>query len=314
MTEPDSATRGGDVAGILARPAALALLCLLILVWGVNWPILKLALDYVPPLTFAVARLTLGGLCITAVLIVRGRFRVPGRHDLPVVLSIGIFQLAAFLAFIHLGLMHVEAGRAAILAYTTLIWVTPLAVLFLGERLTPLKTIGLLCGLGGVFVLFNPLGFDWSSRSLLVGNGFLIAGALAWALCILHVRAHPFRLSPLQLTPWQMLVAIVPLAVLAFLWEADTKIVWSATLWGALAYNGALATGFALWAWLSINRALPAITTSIGSLGVPVVGLLASALWLNETITATNGIGLLLISTGLALIMIDTLRDGRKAP
>jgi drug/metabolite transporter (DMT)-like permease len=96
--------------------------------------------------------------------------------------------------------MHVEAGRAAILAYTTLIWVTPLAVLFLGERLTPLKTIGLLCGLGGVFVLFNPLGFDWSSRSLLVGNGFLIAGALAWALCILHVRAHPFRLSPLQLT------------------------------------------------------------------------------------------------------------------
>lgn len=314
MTEPKSATRDGDVAGVIGRPAALALLCMLVLVWGVNWPILKLALDYVPPLTFAVARLTLGGLCITAVLIARRRFRVPGRHDLPVVLSIGIFQLAAFLAFIHLGLVHVEAGRAAILSYTTLIWVTPLAVLFLGERLTPLKTIGLLCGLGGVLVLFNPVGFDWSSRSLLIGNGFLIAGALAWALCILHVRAHPFRLSPLQLTPWQMLVAIVPLAVLASLWEADARIVWSATLWGALAYNGALATGFALWAWLSINRALPAITTSIGSLGVPVVGLLASAVWLGEAVTATTGTGLLLISAGLALIIIETVRDGGAAP
>jgi drug/metabolite transporter (DMT)-like permease len=310
----EGAIPGNDGAGVIRQPAALALLCVLILVWGVNWPILKLALDYVPPLTFAVARLTLGGLCITAVLIARGRFRMPSRQDLPVVLSIGIFQLAAFLAFIHLGLMHVEAGRAAILAYTTLIWVTPLAVLFLGERLTLLKTIGLFCGLGGVFVLFNPVGFDWSSRSLLLGNGFLIAGALAWALCILHVRVHPFRLSPLQLTPWQMLVAIVPLAVLAFFWEADTRIVWSATLWGALAYNGALATGFALWAWVSINRALPAITTAIGSLGVPVVGLLASAVWLGETITATSGAGLLLISSGLALIMIDTVHDGGEAP
>jgi len=314
MTEPESATRSGDGAEIIARPAALALLCMLILIWGVNWPILKLALDYVPPLTFAVARLTLGGLCITAILIARRRFRVPSRHDLPVVLSIGILQLAAFLAFIHLGLMHVAAGRAAILSYTTLIWVTPLAVMFLGERLTPLKTFGLLCGLGGVFVLFNPAGFDWSSRSLLLGNGFLIAGALAWAICILHVRVHPFRLSPLQLTPWQMLVAIVPLAVMASIWEADTKIVWSATLWCALAYNGALATGFALWAWLSVNRALPAITTAIGSLGVPVVGLIASAVWLGESITATSGTGLLLISAGLTLIMIETAPEGRKAP
>jgi drug/metabolite transporter (DMT)-like permease len=165
-----------------------------------------------------------------------------------------------------------------------------------------------------VFVLFNPAGFDWSSRSLLLGNGFLIAGALAWAICILHVRVHPFRLSPLQLTPWQMLVAIVPLAVMASIWEADTKIVWSATLWCALAYNGALATGFALWAWLSVNRALPAITTAIGSLGVPVVGLIASAVWLGESITATSGTGLLLISAGLTLIMIETAPEGRKAP
>jgi len=309
MTKQECATSGSEGNGVITRPAALALLCILILIWGVNWPIMKLALEYIPPLTFAAARLALGGLCIMAILVARRRFRLPSRHDLPVVFSIGIFQLAAFLAFIHLGLMHVEAGRAAILSYTTLIWVTPLAILFLGERLTPLNSTGLLCGLGGVFVLFNPGGFDWSNRSLLLGNGFLIAAALAWAICILHVRVHSFRLSPLQLTPWQMLVAIIPLAIMASIWEADTKIVWSATLWGAFAYNGALATGFALWAWLTVNRALPAITSAIGSLGVPVVGLIASALWLGEPITATSGIGLLLISAGLTLIMIETAKE-----
>jgi drug/metabolite transporter (DMT)-like permease len=82
----------------------------------------------------------------------------------------------------------------------------------------------------------------------------------------------------------------------------------------ALAYNGALATGFALWAWLSLNRAMPAITSAMGALGVPVVGLLASAVWLGEAINATSAAGLVLISIGLALIMIDTLRRPARRP
>ena len=297
---------GESGAHIVHPRVALALLCAVIVVWGVNWPIMKLALDYIPPLTFAVARLVLGGLCLTAVLIARRSFRVPGRQDLPIVFSIGIFQLAAFLGFVHLGLLQVEAGRAVILCYTTLIWVTPLAILFLGERLTGLKTLGLLCGLGGIFALFNPAGFDWSDRSVLWGNGFLIAGALAWAICILHVRVHPFRLSPLQLAPWQMLVATPPLAILAAVWEADATIAWSAPLGAALAFNGALATGFALWAWLTVTRALPAITSSIGSLGVPVVGLASSALFLGESITIATGVGFILVLAGLAMISIET--------
>jgi drug/metabolite transporter (DMT)-like permease len=291
---------------------ALVLLGMVILVWGMNWPIMKLALNYVPPLTFAVARLVLGGVCLTAVLVARGRFRAPNGQDMPLVLSIGLFQLAAFLGFVHLGLMQVEAGRAVVLCYTTLIWVTPMAVLFLGERLTIMKSLGILFGLGGMFVLFNPSAFDWSDGAILLGNGFLIAGAVAWAICILHVRVHPFRLSPLQLAPWQMLVAIPPLALLAVIWEADATITWSATLWGALAFNGVLATGFALWAWLTLTRALPAITSSIGSLGVPVVGLAASALVLGETITLITGTGFALILAGLALISIETA-FGRRA-
>ena len=75
-------TPGGSGAHIVHPRVALALLGAVILVWGVNWPIMKLALDYIPPLTFAVARLVLGGLCLTAVLIARRSFRVPGRQDL----------------------------------------------------------------------------------------------------------------------------------------------------------------------------------------------------------------------------------------
>ncbi len=321
MTEPDrprpdrqpppsprNGTDGDHGAAIIARPVALALLMAVIIIWGVNWPIMKLTLANIPPLTFAVARLVLGGLCLVLVLIAQRRFRVPGREDFPIILSVGLLQLAAFLAFIHVGLMWVEAGRAAILSYTTMIWVTPLAVIFLGERLTRRKIAGLACGLGGIAALFNPLGFDWTDARGLAGNAFMLAGAFSWAIAILHIRAHRFKLSPLQLAPWQMLVALVPLALLAFHQEAGSTINWTPTLLASLAYNGALATGFALWAWLSLNRAMPAITTAMGSLGVPVVGLLASAVWLGEAINVTSAAGLLLISIGLALIMIDTAR------
>ncbi|MDX1485293.1 MAG: DMT family transporter [Alphaproteobacteria bacterium] len=301
-----SASGQPAVAGVVARPMALALLILVIAVWGANWPIMKLTLASIPPLTFAVARLALGSLCLLAVLLALGRLRLPGRDDLPVVVTVGLLQLAGYLAFIHLGLVHVAAGRSAILGYTTMIWVAPLAAAFLGERLTRRKSAGLASGLGGVLALFNPVEFDWSDGNLLLGNGFLLAGALCWAISIVHVRAHRFRLTPLQLAPWQMAVGLVPLVAVAAYGEDPSAIDWSPGLAAALIYNGALATGFALWAWLSLNRALSAITTSMGSLGVPVVGLVTSALWLGEPISATTAAGLLLIVAGLALIASET--------
>ncbi len=76
-------------------------------------------------------------------------------------------------------------------------------------------------------------------------------------------------------------------------------------------YNGPIATGFAVWAWVSVNRALPAITTSIGSLGVPVVGVLASALVLDEALSVTNLLGLGFIVAGLAVVSLDTEPGGR---
>jgi drug/metabolite transporter (DMT)-like permease len=303
----DSATPGHG------RPnsPSLLLLAAIILVWGSNWPIMKIGLQSIPPLTFAAVRLGTGAVCLFAVLAVLGRLRLPERRDYPVIFSVGIIQMAVFLILVNLGLSRVDAGRSAILAYTTMLWVTPAAVLFLGERLSLRKTLGLLAGLAGVGVMFNPLSFDWEDAELLMGNALLMAAALCWAIAILHVRAHDWRARPLDLAPWQLLAGFVVVLPVALWFEADLPIHWSATLVGVLAYNGPIATGFAIWAWVSINRALPAITTSIGSLGVPAVGVLASALVLDEAFSVTNLLGLAFIVTGLAVISLDPEPGGR---
>jgi drug/metabolite transporter (DMT)-like permease len=288
---------------------SLLLLVVVILIWGANWPIMKIGLEFIAPLTFTAARLALGALTMFLFLALRGELAWPAREDLSVVFSVGLLQLAAFLIFINLALTHVDAGRSAILSYTTMIWVTPAAIWLLGEKLTSAKIIGVLCGIAGIAVMFNPMSFDWSDRAGLIGNGYLLAAALAWAIGILHVRGHRWRQSPLVLAPWQMLVGLVPTAALAFAWEHDAPILWSGELIAVLAYNGPIATALGLWAWISVNRGLPAIATAMGSLGVPVAGVILAVLMLGEPLTFDNVAGLMLIGVGLALVGREAARE-----
>ncbi len=284
-------------------PAVARLLLVgVVVLWGANWPVMKVALQSIPPVWFAGARMTLGAACLFALLAVLGRLKLPTRRDLPLIFTVGGLQMAAFLVLVNFALLHVGAGRSAVLAYTTPLWVTPAAVLLLGETMTRRKLLGLGLGLGGVAVLFNPSGFDWSSRAALTGNALLLAAAFSWSLAILHVRVHQWDSSPLQLAPWQMVLAIPPLAVLSWFTEDWSAIAWSGELGVILAYNGPLATAFCFWAVVSVNRALPATTTSLSLLAVPVAGVLASALSLGEPLTPTLIGGLALILGGTVLV------------
>ncbi len=297
----------------LSPSVARLLLVAVVILWGANWPVMKVGLQSMPPIWFASARMSLGAATLFALLTVLGRLKLPTRRDLPLVLTVGGLQMAAFLLLVNLALQHVEAGRSAVLAYTTPLWVTPAAMLLMRETLTPRKAAGLVLGLGGLAVLFNPLGFDWASREALVGNALLLGAAFAWSLAILHVRVHSWDSSPLQLAPWQMLVAAVPLGLLSWFSESWSTVRWSGELAVILAYNGPLATAFCFWAVVSVNRALPAITTSLSLLAVPVAGVLLSAVFLSETLTPTLVGGLLLILAGTVLVNLADLRRERTA-
>ncbi|NIA71831.1 DMT family transporter [Pelagibius litoralis] len=297
---------------VISPTVARLLLLAVVVLWGANWPIVKVGLEFMPPLWFAAARMVLGVASFVVLLTVLGRLKLPTRKDLPVVFSIGVAQMTGFVALINFGLLYVDAGRSAILAYTTPLWVTPVAVWLLGEALTGRKIFGLALGLSGVAALFNPLGFDWNDTDALLGNGYLLGAALAWSIGILHVRAHKWDSSPLELAPWQMLVAVPTLVALSWFREDWSAIVWSPEAIGVLIYNGPIATAFCFWASVAVTRALPAITSSLSFLAVPVAGVLFSALLLGETLTATLVSGLALIIGGMALVNLREARPAEK--
>lgn len=97
--------------------------------------------------------------------------------------------------------------------------------------------------------------------------------------------------------------------MLALIFESDQPVTWTPSLLAVLAYNGPLATAFAFWAAVYVSRALPAISSSIGFLGVPVVGYIASAVALGEAITPTTGGGLVLIMAGVAVVMLSERKN-----
>lgn len=273
--------------------------------YGTLWASAKMALDYVPPLWFTAGRFAIGALFVVAVLIVQGRFRLPPRGDLPVVLSVGVLMLGAYSSIFQTALQYVHAGRASILGYTTTVFVTPVAVAFLGERLTKLRLAGLVAAVAGLLALFNPAEFDWSNGGAVRGNAMLVLCAALWSAVILHLRVHRQQADTLQLAPWQLLTAFVVAAASAFLLEGLPRFPLGGPAVALYLYGGIFSTGLGIWGVTTTFRNLPTATSTVGLLGVPVVALVISVLFLGETLTVWLGAGLILIVGGIAAVTLS---------
>ncbi|MGG2399413.1 DMT family transporter [Pseudomonas sp. SH1-B] len=294
----------GESRVMTPRLKGMLLLFVAILIWGVNWPVMKAGLSHVTPVWFSASRFALGALCLFAVQVATGSFYRPARRDIPLILSVGLLQMLAFTLLGALAMMDIPAGRSAVLAYTTPLWVTPLAVLIFRERLSRRQLAGTSLGVVGIALLFNPLALDWSDTTLLRANLMLLAASACWALCILHLRYAKGGASAYQLAPWQMLVATVPLLLLARAVEGSFTGDGSMALWLIVLFVGAVATAFCFCAVNAASMWLPATSMSLAMLGVPLVGLMSSVLWLGETLSNSLIAGVLAISAGILCAIV----------
>lgn len=286
-------------SGANARPyAALALLALL---WGYNWVVMKLALQYIGPFDFAVLRTLLGAALLFSLM---AALRVPLKPmHVGKTFWLGMFQTGGFVGLISAALVSGAAGKSAVLGYTMPFWVIVLGWPFLDERLHGRQwpAVGLIL-LGLVLVLelaSGGLPGDLSS-SLLA----LAAGA-SWgisAIVFKKIRTDG-RDALLSVTAWQMLYGLAPLAVAAWL-IPEPEPQWTGYLIGALAFNAIGGMAIAALLWLYILRSLPATISGLNALIVPVVGVTAAWLQLGERPSLTEGIGMALILAGLALLQV----------
>lgn len=281
------------------------LLGILVLFWSLNLIFTKVALVYMPPVWLTFVRFFIAVIALFAFLSFQGKLKLPNRRDLPMIFSIGILQMGIFQLLITYGLAFVDAGRASILIYSMPLWVTPLAIIFFQERLTKLKLLGLIAGIAGILVLFSPGSFDWSDKKVIIGNGLLLLGSVCWAIALLHSRYGKWHREPIDLIAWQLFIGAIPSLILAPLTESFSRIHWNWVLIATILYNGIIATAFGYWASITISRKLPAVTSSLSLLAVPVLSLFFSALFLGEKLTASDIIAAGLIIVGLVCIVLE---------
>ncbi|MEE8496913.1 MAG: DMT family transporter [Acidimicrobiia bacterium] len=287
-------------------PVALVLLGLIVLVLGINWPIMKTGLRSVGPLWFAVLRVLAAGAVVGTFALASGRLKPPPRRDWPVIFSVGAGGIALNLVLIFTALQFVPAGRSSVLVWTAGLWAVPIAAVALGEHMSPRRWVGLLAGIGGILLLFEPWRFDWSEGNVLLGHGLLICSAILQAAVIVHTRGHKWETGPTDALPWQMLIASGLLLIVAAVRDGVPEIDWSPGFVAILAYQGLFATGFAVWARQVVVLTLRATTVSLIMMGIPVVGLFASIIALDETVTAIGLVGVVAIAIG---VTISTLAE-----
>lgn len=295
MTAAPPAGRASTAGG--ARPRLL--LVLLTVAWAVAWPAIKLGVAEVPPIWYACLRYLIATVCLLAVVAWRDGLMWPSAADRRLVAVSGSLQMAAYSALTGLALTRLPPGRAAVLAFSTPLWVVPLAAWRLRERSSTHARVGVGLGLAGVLAIAAP-GLRTNGAEGTLAYALLLGASAAWAVSIVCVRAHRFDAPPLALAPWQTLVATTLLGPLAWAVEGRLPPVgWDGM--ASLAYVGPVATAFAYWAVVEAGRHYPASTMAVALLATPALGLVISALALGEAVDAPLLAGLVLVGAGIRL-------------
>ena len=272
----------------------------IVLILGFNWPILDRGVDLIPPFWLVAFRL-LGGALVGFLMNAGARQRASfPRRDWKIVPILGFFRLAAVAGLTFFALQILPPGRSSILVWTSTLWTVPLAVAFLGERMSRMQVSGLAVGMVGVGLVFEPWELSLSEPRVIWGYLMLLGAALSVAWTSVYIRGHSWGANPLASTPWQMLAGAVPVLVLALAVDGAPDVQWTWESGGIVAYQITLVGPLALWGRLTAFRHISAISVNLTLMATPVVGLLASWWLVDEMLTLTVVGGLALIIAGAA--------------
>ena len=282
-----------------------ALLVLLGILWGLNWPAVKVSLTGVSP--WALRSIGLGAAACTvfALGLLRGHPLAirSGRERLHIVVA-GLLNVALFNILLTFAQLGAATSRVAIITYSMPLWATLFARFALGERLDAMRSSGLLLGAGGLLTLLWPLAGGGLPHGVLLALG----AALSWAAGTVYTKWARLSSAPLVMAGWQLLTgALVALTGLFSFESAPYFPAWHAMrgeVMLALGYHILFGMALAHIIWFSIVARMPAGVAALGTLLVPVVGVTGAVLLLGDRPTSSDLAGFALIFCAALCVLL----------
>ncbi len=276
-------------------------LAMLWIVWGTSWPAMRTVFLETPVWQFRAITCSVGGIALLIIAhLAGGPVRLARGDWLPLLLA-SMFNMTVWHVTSGYGLKMIGAGHAAVVCYTLPIWTALLGAVFLKESLTPRIILGLALGIGGIAVLAST---DFSALgSNPLGLVFVLGAAVSWGIGTVLIKRRRWSAGMSALAGWQLLMASVPIGIIALsterfaLDQASAAALWS----GVYILLVGVILGYALW--FKVVSLFPATIASIGALVTPVIGMGSSALLLGEPIGWREIVALCLVLSAVAAVV-----------
>ncbi|MGB3288845.1 MAG: DMT family transporter [Burkholderiaceae bacterium] len=277
-------------------------LVLLTLMWGVNWPVMKLGLREWSPLWFRAVTMAGGALVLLAYYRLQGIPVLPrGVKQWRSVLVLALPNMMGWHGLSIIGVAHLPAGRAAILGFTMPVFTVLLTVLFYGERFTARLALAVTTVLIAIALLL------WNELHALAGSpvgiAWMQAAAFCWALGTVWMQRAKLTLAPETLVIWMLMVASLGLGLVANATEPLPSWPFSATTWAVLFWSVLLNYGVAQVIWFSLARALPPSTSAMSVTAVPIVGVLGS-IFIGEWPSWQDGLAIVCVVVAISAVLL----------
>ncbi len=287
----------------------LVLLALLILSWGLNWPVMKMSVRDFPPLTFRTLSM-LGGLLVIwlAARMQGASMRIPPGKAMTV-FKLAVPNMLVWHAFIIVGVKMLSSGRAAILGYTMPVWAVLSGLVFFGERINGRALLGIVLAMTGAGLLLSSEFAHIAGQPL--GTVFALIAAAAWGLGTVLMKRTTLDMPTISLTFWMLAITTAVMAVLSVVLESGRWHWPDATATAGIVYNAAIIFGFAHVVWFRLARLLPPVMSSLSVMLIPVLGTFSGAWLLGEVPQWQDYAAIVLVLASMSTVMFGPRKAGQ---
>ncbi|WP_423457941.1 DMT family transporter [Ottowia sp. VDI28] len=256
-------------------------LTLLTLMWGLNWPMMKLTLREIPPLHFRALTMSLGAMGLWLFFRTQGLRMTPrGSREWRDVVVLGLPNMLGWHGFSIIALTQLPAGRAATLGFTMPVWTVMLSVLLYREPLSKRLVVAVVAVLAGITLLL------WNELEQLGGRPagilWMQGAAVCWALGTIWMRRATLTLPAEALVVWMMGLSAIVMIILAVAFEPAQTWDFSPAIWASLVWAVLINYGAAQVVWFRLARALPPSTSAMSLMAIPLIGVLSAPLIVGE--------------------------------
>jgi drug/metabolite transporter (DMT)-like permease len=285
-----------------AAASARLLVVIMGLAWGFNWVAARIILTALPPWTMRAVGIGLGDLTLfTAAAIAGVSLGVP-RGERVKILIAGFFNVAVFNVWSAYAQVYGTTSRAIVIAYSMPIWSALLAHFILREKLNAVKLAALALCAAGLAILIWPL----ARAGFPLGALLALGCAWTWAAGTIYLKWAKIRAATLAIAAWQLLFGWLMLMAGMLIFEGVPQLApLPAHVVAWIAYNGLIGMGMAYFLWFVVVDRLPTTTASLGSLLVPVVGVIGSAWLVGERPSVSDIVGFACIFASAASVLLQ---------